>query len=269
MEDIMKKKISELTEDDTKVEEYFVKLKSAYRTGEGDQEALIELVTDAMGKRSQRQFAADIGVNVSSISRILSGKVSEVSDVILAKIAANADPASDVTIEKLMAAQGLIEAENRVQLRERYKESCRRIIADELLRRGHSVSYVNDQKHENMTFCDFEIVTDALPKGEGRWLVETKMMSIDSAFPAGSGRIRTWLDSAMAAYYRGENAGRISLVVDNVGIFNQVKLRLTDASIRDEISVILISIGAGKICDEYVIPLSDGTLPDFTFKKQN
>ena len=126
MDNIMNKKMSEITEEDTKLGRYFLKLQSAYRTGQGDPEALIDLVAAAMGKRSQRQFASDLGVNVSSVSRILSGKVSEVSDILLAKIAANADPASGVTIEKLMAAQGMVEAESKAQLAKKYEESCRR-----------------------------------------------------------------------------------------------------------------------------------------------
>ena len=50
----MNKKMSEITEEDTKLGRYFLKLQSAYRTGQGDPEALIDLVAAAMGKRSQR-----------------------------------------------------------------------------------------------------------------------------------------------------------------------------------------------------------------------
>ena len=265
MDNIMNKKISEITEEDTKLGRYFLKLQSAYRTGEGDPEALIELVAAAMGKRSQRQFAADMGVNVSSVSRILNGKVSEIGDMLLAKIAANADPASGVTIEKLMQAQGMVEAENRAQLGRKYEESCRRIFVDELLKRGKSVSYPKEQSHESRYLCDFEIVTDALTKGGGRWLVEAKMMSGYTPLPVGSGRTGIWLDSAMAAYYRGEKIGRISLVLGYRTAFEQLKEDLARTPIRDEISIILISIGEGKILDEYVAPLVDGRTPEFTF----
>jgi transcriptional regulator with XRE-family HTH domain len=269
MENIMNKKVSEITDEDTKLGRYFLKLQSAYRTGEGDQEALIELVAAAMGKRSQRQFAADMGVNVSSVSRILNGKVSEVGDMLLAKIAANADPASGVTIEKLMQAQGMVEAENRAQLGRKFEESCRRIFADELLKRGKSVSYPKEQSRESRYLCDFEIETDALTKGDGRWLVEAKMMTSYTPLPVGSGRTRIWLDSAMAAYYRDEKVGRISLIVDVRTAFEQLKAELTRVPIRDEISIILISIGEGRILDEFVAPLADGSTPEFTFAAEN
>ena len=269
MDNIMNKKMSEITEEDTKLGRYFLKLQSAYRTGQGDPEALSDLVAAAMGKRSQRQFASDLGVNVSSVSRILSGKVSEVSDILLAKIAANADPASGVTIEKLMAAQGMVEAESKAQLAKKYEESCRRIFSDELLKRGYTVSYPKEQSRENRYLWDFEIQTNALSKGNGRWLVETKMMSNYAPLPAGSGRTGIWLDSAMAAYYRGENVGRISLIVDYRAAFESIKESLRKHPIRDEISIILISVGEGRILDEYVAPMIDGSIPEFRFTEEN
>ena len=218
-----------------------------------------------MGKRSQRQFASAMGVNVSSVSRILSGKVSEISDTLLGKIAAHADPASGVTLEKLMEAQGMVEAENRAQLRRKYEESCRRILVDALLQRGHMVSYPKEQAYDNGFFCDFEIQTDALSKGNGRWLVEAKMMPSHTQFPMGTGTLRTWLDSAMAAYYRGEEAGRISLIIDHKAMFEKMKEVLSRYPVRDEISILLISVSGGRILDEYVAPMVDGSAPEFSF----
>lgn len=268
MKNIMDKKVSEITEEETRIGQYFVILKSAYRTKEGDPEKLIDLIKAAMGKRSQRKFAEDLGVNVSSISRILSGKVSEVSDMLLAKIAANADPDSGVTLEALMDAQGMVVAESRAQLASKFEENCRRVIADTLLQKGYTVAYLEEpQRYASRYLCDFEIRTNAV-KGE-RWLFEVKMYSQYSILPTGVGSSRIWLDSAMAAYYRGENIGRVSLVVDHRAIFEQMKERLKEAPIRDEISVILISVGAGKVIDEFVAPMNDGESPEFTFGDKN
>jgi len=269
MDNTMKKRISEIMEEDTNLKRYFLKVQSAFRTGECDHEALIELVSAAMGKRSQRQFAMDMGVNVSSVSRILNGKVSEISDMLLAKIAASADPASEVTIEKLMQAQGIVEAESRAQLGLKFEENCRRIFADELLKRGKSVSYSKGKTHESRCFCAFEIETDALTKGNGRWLVDAKMMTSYSPLPVGIGRSMIWLDHAMASYYRGENAGRISLIFDHKMAFEQLKEQLAHISIRDEISIILISVVEGRILNEYVVPLTDDSTPEFTFATED
>ena len=94
-------------------------------------------------------------------------------------------------------------------------------------------------------------------------------MSNYAPLPAGSGRTGIWLDSAMAAYYRGENVGRISLIVDYRAAFESIKESLRKHPIRDEISIILISVGAGRILDEYVAPMIDGSIPEFRFTEDN
>ncbi len=268
MSDIGKKKLSEIDQSpEKKLGEYYIKLNMATRAGEIDQDELISLVLAAKGPRSMRQFAEDMGVNVSSVSRIINGKVTEISDQLLAKIAVFADPNSDVTIEKLMEAQGIVESVNRAALSERFEQDCRRIVADELLSRGYKVTYSGSQVWDRAktTAYDFEIDTDAIPNGEGRWLFEVKMMSQYSRYPVGIGRTQLWLNSAMATYYRGERVGRISLVIDHKAMFEQIKHRFSELMIADEISVILISSKQRKVIDEYVIPLSDGRTPAYAF----
>ena len=87
-------------------------------------------------------------------------------------IAANADPESGVTIEKLMTAQGIIEGTSIPQRARVFEENCRRIIADELLSRGYSVSYpdAGKQRQSYSYFYDFLIKTDAIDHGDGRWI---------------------------------------------------------------------------------------------------
>ncbi len=264
MSNLGNKKISEIMNStETKLGELIVKLQLATRAGEIDQDKLIGLVLEAKGSRSMRKFADDMGVNVSSVSRIVNGKVAEISDPLLAKIALHADPNSGVTIEKLMEAQGLVEQNDRSNMGIRFEEDCRRIVADELLKRGYSVSYVQQEKRARaeVNAFDIEITTDAIPNGGGRWLIETKMMTQYSRFPVGFGRTQIWLDSAMATYYRGEQVGRISLIIDHREIFNQMKERLSHLRLADEISIILISTKQGKILDEYVAPLVNGRMP--------
>ena len=266
MEDLMKKKVSDISEDSMRIGRNIIRLKTAYRTGNIDPETTASLVKSAMGKRSQRKFAEITEINVSSISRILSGQITEISDNLLARIAAYADPDSGVTLEKLMAAQGIVESDGRAELAVQFEENCRRVIADGLLKKGFSVSYSQqllDQKLRRI--CDFEIRTNALGNG-GRWLIETKLVT---AHIPGRGMSQGWVDGAMAAYYRGEKIGRVSVVVENKLLFDQMKLRLIETSIADEISVLLIPIGSDKVLDEYVAPLKDGKKPVFSFAKED
>ena len=247
---------------------YAEKLRQSVRVGEVDHDRLIELVALAKGGRSQRKFADDMGVNVSSISRILSGKVTEISNDLIAKIVVAADPNSGVTLDKLMEAQGIIPKDERASLGKKFEDNCRRIFSDELLKRGYSVSYAKESRMDHtMQRWDFEVVTDALTQGEGRWLVEVKMLTQYSRFPVGIGKTKIWLDSVMAYYYMGGVAGRISLIVDNRTVFDYVKEKMSELTLKDEISVILISTAAGRILDEYVAPLTDGREGKVIFSK--
>lgn len=268
MGSIMETKVSKITDETKQIGEYLLKLKAAYRTGNGDKEELIELIKAAMGKRTQRKFAEDMGVNVSSVSRILAGKVAEISDTLLAKIAVTADENSGVTLDRLMEAQGLVEATNFRELGNKFERSCRRIFVDELLKRKFTVVYPEEeQKPWKMRICDFEILTDAVENG-GRWLVETKMATGYLPYTPGQGWIQRWIDGAMAAYYRKEQIGRMSIVVEHVPMFEQIKHRLSETAIDDEISVILISVSGGRILDEFVAPMTGGKRTRFTFSKE-
>lgn len=262
MKNIGEMKMSELQSPEMsktlKVGEYMTKLTLASRAGEVDMDRLIQLIVKAKGNRTMRQFAEDMEVNVSTVSRIINGKVSEVSNSLLAKIAAYADPESGVTIEQLMEAQGIVTETDGPMLARRYEEDCRRIVADELLNRGYSVSYTKSDIKSLERICDFVIKTDALSQGDGSWLFEAKMFTQHSRIPIGLGATQIWLDGAMAVYYRGENASRISIIVDHRTVFDQIKEQLSHYELADEISVILIATKQGRILDEYVAPLTGG-----------
>lgn len=265
MSNIGNKTIAESTDSsEARLGSMVVRVQMAIRAGEVDREKTVDLFNRAMGPRSKRKFADDLGVNVSSVSRISNGQVNEINPSLLAKIAFYADPNSDVTLDQLMEAQGLIDSKERAKLSYRYEEECRRIMVDELLRRGNSVNYGSQPELDDIQkqmFADFVIKTNALGAEESRWIVECKMMSQYSMLPIGSGRSKIWIDSAMAYYYCGGEAGRISLIVDNRAVFEQMKKKMSELTVPDEISVILISTSQGKILDEYAVPLKDNRKP--------
>ena len=260
------KKIAEISESpEVKLGEMVVRTQIAIRSREVDREETVDLVTRAMGSRSRRKFAEELEVNVSSVSRILNGQVNEINPVLLAKIALHAAPNSEVTLDKLMEAQGLNDPQDRHLLASRYEEDCRRIMVDQLLRQGYTVKYESESKKDGQMIADFTLRTNAISDEEALWLVECKMTSQRSMIPVGYGRSQLWLDAAMAYYYRGYEAGRISLVVDQSEVFEQMKSRMSELSIPNEISVMLISIKEGRILKEYVAPLSDGRIPHQVF----
>lgn len=249
-----------------RAKEYALLLKTAIRTGEVDKTETAALVNAAKGNRSIRRFAECILVNPSSISRILNEQVTEINSELLAKIVAYAEPDSGVTIEKMMFAQGLVRSEDCIMQYQRYEAACRRIITDELLQRGYSVSYIKTPTLENGRTCDFRIKTDAFSPDEGEWLFECKMLSAYSNLPLGVGRTGIWLESAMAYYYSGKKAKRISLIVDHLDTFELMKAHLQEFCIPNEISVLYISLTQGRVLDEYVAPLTDGREPKKIFE---
>lgn len=79
------------------------------RTGKADLEALSQLVLRAKGSRSMNDFANDCEVNTSTISRIINMKnTTACSDEVLVAISKAADPDSGVTLEQLLAANGMV-----------------------------------------------------------------------------------------------------------------------------------------------------------------
>ncbi len=229
------------------------------RTEEINSEETIALVKAAMGERSMREFAQAMGMNQSNLSRILNGKVTELRPYTLAEIAYEAAPGSGVTLEKLMKAQGLTIPEERRPVGKREHWDSHTIITNELLLRGHTVRYEMFYKPDvpgTFLYQDYAIKTDAFPGNEKEWLFIDKL--VKKVPKVSIAMIESWMDQIMALYYRGLKAKRVSLVVDSEDLFNALKVLMSRIVIKDEMSVILISMETGKILDEYVAPLTDG-----------
>lgn len=231
------------------------------RVRDPDKEELSELVIRAKGlKRSMRQFAADIGVNASTLSRIVNMQTARANrDALIVSIAENADPKSGVTLDMLMKAHGM---EKRPQgdgweNYKKFEQRCRMVIQDELLKRGYSVSVVPDVKARDGFRFDLYLKTDAVSHGSGVWAFEFRMMSPDpgiSGIPTGMGRTERCVDRIMSSFYTGTaGADKVSVVVEHRAIFEQLKSRYSELCVPNEISFILIS--GDHISDEYVIPM--------------
>ena len=265
MSDLVDKKLSEIDESTIKLGELVVRVQLARRTGEVNVDETVELITRAKGTRSIRKFAEDLGVNASSLSRILNGNVTELRAAMLAKIAFYADKQSGVTIENLMKAQGLSDPQDLMITAAKYESECRRIFMDELIQRGFTVTGYKAENRD--TGFDFEVTTDALKNGSGKWALEVKFLNRHNpVLPSGIGRSRISIEHAMANFYLGKNDyQRISLVVDHPMAFKQIKAYLSTLNIPNEISVILVNIDKRTIEDEYVAPLTGGGDPNAVF----
>lgn len=232
------------------------------RTEAVNTEETIALVKAAMGSRSMREFAEAMGMNQSNLSRILNGKVTEIRPYTLASIAREASPESGVTIEKLMKAQGLTIPEERDPIKKRDRGESHKIITDELLLSGYNVKlekYYKPKALGTVLIDGYAIKTDALPGDVEDWVFIDKLVKF---YPRVSvALIEGWIDGAMALYYRGLKAKRVSIVVDSEDLFRGMKVLMSRIVVKDEISVILVSMDEGKVMDEYVMPLEDDHEP--------
>ena len=232
------------------------------RTEEVNKEETIALVKAAMGDRSIRNFAKDIGVNASSISRILNGTSTEIRSSLIAFIVGCADPKSGVTLDKLLTAQGFTIPEERRPVGKREKWESKRLICDELLIRGYSVQYVDEVPNWSLyeTMPTYIIRTDAFDNESRKWYFYDKLSK--NIKRVSIAMIQSWFDGIMASYYRGLVAKRVSVVVDSEDIFNGMQKMLGRYKIKDEISMILVSMEDGKVLDEYFIPMEDDMIPE-------
>ena len=156
--------------------------KKAYtRFDAPDKKRLAELVQKAIGpNRNQTEFAKQLGVNPSTISRIINMKnTGASSDELIIEIAAHADPESGVTEEMLMEAHGMrmidrLSCYSRL-LSDNYSNSVMRQISMEILDRGYSVNRMVSQERYPIVqgflslIANFVIETNAIEGKNHLW----------------------------------------------------------------------------------------------------
>ena len=233
-----------------------------------DKDILSELVIKAKGpRRSLRQFSVDIGVNASTLSRIINKKTtgSNSTEVIL-KIAAGADPESGVTEEMLLDAHGVVlqdDLDKADNLR-KMGTSIQGILVNELLNRGFSVMHVYRMPPYNTLdsvlgrcYVDCCIDTDALGSQNSNWLVDV-MPTIHRRDIEGTNRcvdrIRQWLlmFTGMIAYNE-DTVDKFSIVIPEREIYEELLNHIKGFKTRYTISIIYADIENGTIADEYMV----------------
>lgn len=236
------------------------------RTKSPDKEALAELVTRAKGpRRSLRQFADDLGVNASTLSRIINQKTASAnSDTLIADIADHADPDSQVTFEQLMEAHGMELKEKPV-----YNEfiSFRETVMDTLVKELSIRDYIVNSGFTRSRgtsldsimgrcYLDFELHTNALGKDDAVWM-------FDFYSPGKGGvkdteqqinRIRQWmLMYAGMLCFNEDKVDRLSIVISDRKVYDRLLEHLEGYTLRYGMSVILIDLEVRKVVEEYVL----------------
>lgn len=239
-----------------------------------DKDLLAEYVVRAKGpERSMRQFAEEIGVNASTLSRIVNKKTAGAnSDSLIADIAAHADKNSGITFEMLMQAHGMENAVGRGNSYLRYEREIERslksILIDALLVRGYSVTLREPIRHKTIAgrfVFDMDIVTNATQEEDGLWGFDFCMM-VQQPSRITSGPVshqirmrgynlmrRLMRLSALFADYNYEYK-RVSLVTTDSDAFYEAAERLKECYLKYAVTLVLVNMETGNVDDEFMIP---------------
>ena len=242
------------------------KLDKYVRMKSPDKEALADLVIRAKGpRRSLRQFAETLGVNASTLSRIINQKTASAnSDNLIADIADHADPASNVTFELLMEAHGMVlKEQSGINAISVFMDSVSDLLVRELIARNYIVTRgvthgrgVYLESVMGRCYLDLELRTNALGKDDAVWLfdffapVSEVVKNIDQQIS----RIRQWIlmYAGMLSFNEGK-VDRLSVVIADKQIYDQLLMFLDGYTLCHGMSVILIDIDTRKVVEEYVL----------------
>lgn len=204
-----------------------------------DKDKFAELVKQAKGpNRTMQQFASDMGVQPSTLSRIVNLKNESPSSLKLLKdIALYADRNSGVTIEQLLECNGMsnqVIDENR----------------NDNLVKGHLESFENALEQVGFSYEDKYVrwspdslyqMDLAIETNNWIWAVDYYFGEKISTLPTGCGKINFWIMKAMSVLYSNSKVMKISSIVERKVIFEQIKARIQNIKTDRPISIIYIS----------------------------
>ena len=227
------------------------------------------LLDKAIGSRSLRQFAGQIGLNVSTLSRIRSGQT-RLSPELIRKIVANAEQPGIVTEEMFYSLpEGSLSTYQRSRFDEmkELESICASTIMMELLHRGYSLF----SSPNNQQYFDIEIKTNALGINTERvWGFEILLpfyRNNDRPGQYNDGSLYSALWRCTSALYLGKcHLDRLSFVTDDFDFFIWIKEKCKDMNPLGEVTIILIDRKKRCVSEEHILPPKDGHIPASPFK---
>ena len=213
-----------------------------------DKEELSRLVLIAKGSnRTMQQFAAEIGVTPSTLSRIVNMKNETPSSYkVIKSIASFAERDSGVTIEMLLKANGTEEKKFDIIKTEQMSVENLNILVKKISENiGEKGSLQKEWKSEPFYQFDFCIDTREF----GLWAFDYKFGPSINWLPVGCGKSMLWISKAIAAMNCNKEIKRVSLVENRKLLYQQMKERLDQIKTERPISIIFISGQTGKILE--------------------
>ena len=244
------------------------------KTHEVDKERFAELLEQAKGVRTMKDFAESCGVNPSTFTRIVKKTNKGSSSVeLLEAIADNALPGSGVTLELLADANGYtldkdngIKARRLIARNENYESVVRNVLIQELLDRNQEVrigKIVYDFGKTMSLKPDVLIRTGAFGNEDDIWFIDSILFSHDTK----NKPINTKSLKRMALDRIGRfnlismskqeflRPNRFSLVFFDRDAYDVVVEEFSEPQVATRISFILIDTLNNRIEDEVMLPL--------------
>lgn len=245
-------------------DKYSSVLKNYVRVRESDKAKLAEYINKARGMMSMSEFARRCEINPSTLSRILNQKiVGNSSDVLILKIAENADPNSGITLDALLDAHGMvpIHAEkSKEEIDELYfqcLERTRMLLLKELMVRNFTIQVSSERTFYNALShkfrAHFEIFTNDFTEDGTRtqWLFE--MWPDIAKVPVTN--IRKKILMILGLYYIGEiKAQKFSFVVYNEKTYKELVESMDGYSYPNCFSIIYVDLLNNRVVSEEVFP---------------
>ncbi|MBE5901584.1 MAG: helix-turn-helix domain-containing protein [Lachnospiraceae bacterium] len=249
-----------------KIREQYNELVNNYsRTYSPDKSKLGEYIRQARGTRSVRQFASELAVSPSTISRAENGKATGISLELLLEIATHAEPNSGITFEKILEADGMKANQGVVEsnLNSDFEQFAGDIIRGELFRENYSCTNAFETVLEQDGYAEapsLYIKTDAIKDGIWQIKCVRSTRSQDYIYVGEpTQKAVGYINEFMAWFYCGTDAiKKCSVAVENERVYDTVKrlfsAKLGDRKIDNLISVILIDPDRRYVREEWYLP---------------
>lgn len=204
-----------------------------------NKEKFAELVMLAKGpSRTVQQFANDLGVSPSTLSRIINMKNKSPSSMKLLKsIVEKADRNSNVNLDDLMNCNGMI---NKLLPLTRDNSLVEEKMSDFINVIKRSEIEIDNEYH-NWAPKDYYKVDLALETKNKIWAIDYQLGESISFVPTGCSKTNFWILKAMGILYDNSKVMKISSLIEKRILFQQIGSRISGLNTDRPISVIYVS----------------------------
>lgn len=267
---------------------YLDRITTARRIKEADMERMSVLIERMRGpSRSYNQYAKDMDVAPSSVTRVAKKESQKVSSEFLAKMYECRDPDCGVTFDELLEANGLMEDRRRQAMMEarQFERDAQDIIRNDLYR--SNIMAAKGDAEESSGFSthrpDFVLNVKGNDGEEKLWAFDVRYCSEErmsdngkmllNSYNRASFFLDEYIGRIMAKFYMGTSINKWSIVLNRKEVYERfierVAKRSAQRDLPDEISIILVDPDKRYVVSEWTLPTTAKVEEWFPFEPEN